>query len=84
MANPARSTAYELFLQRLREARARAGLLQDDVARRLKKPQSYVSKCESGERRVDVVELAAFAEIYGVPLTFFAPAQRKSRTGRRR
>ena len=48
-----------------------AGLSQEQVARRIGKPQSYVSKCESGERRVDVVELKAFAKLYGVPLAFF-------------
>jgi transcriptional regulator with XRE-family HTH domain len=49
----------------------RAGLTQTEAARRLGKPQSYVSKCESGERRVDVVELKALARIYGVPLKYF-------------
>ena len=43
------------------------------MAKRLGKPQSYVSKCESGERRVDVVELLQFAELYGKGLEFFVP-----------
>jgi len=84
MANPARSPEYQKFLERLRAAREQSGLLQSDVAAKLNKPQSYVSKCESGERRMDVVELAAIAEIYGVPLTFFAPRQRKTRVSTRR
>jgi len=37
----------------------------------LAKPQSYVSKCESGERRVDVVELKDFARLYGVRIGYF-------------
>jgi len=41
------------------------------VARKLRRPQSFVSKCESGERRVDVVELAEFARLYRKPLSFF-------------
>jgi hypothetical protein len=41
------------------------------VARSLRRPQSFVSKCESGERRVDVVELQDFARLYGKPLDFF-------------
>lgn len=63
-----RSAEYAAFLRRLREARERAGLTQVEAARRLGKPQSFVSKCESGERRVDVVELKAFAKMYGVPV----------------
>ncbi len=65
------STEYREFLARLRGARTRAGLGQAEVARRLKKPQSYVSKCESGERRVDFVELQAFARIYRQPISYF-------------
>ncbi|MBI4020925.1 MAG: helix-turn-helix transcriptional regulator [Candidatus Aenigmarchaeota archaeon] len=39
-------------------------MTQVEVAKALGKPQSFVSKCENGERRVDVVELAAFARVY--------------------
>ena len=63
--------AYMAFLKRLRRARTEAALSQTEAARRLGKPQSFVSKCESGERRVDVVELLAFARVYGVAVTFF-------------
>jgi transcriptional regulator with XRE-family HTH domain len=73
MDSPARSPRYREFLDRLRSARADAGLTQEVVAQRLGKPQSFVSKCESGERRVDVVELGRFAEIYGKPVTYFLP-----------
>jgi hypothetical protein len=48
-----RSAAYQLFLTRLREARIAAWLVQAGVAARLRRPQSYLSKCESGERRVN-------------------------------
>ncbi len=60
------TSEYQQFLVRLRAARKRAELTQVEVAQRLGKPQSYVSKCESGERRVDAVEVAAFARLYGV------------------
>jgi len=46
-------------------------LRQQDVAERLGKLQSYVSKRERCERRIDPLELARFAAIYGKPLTFF-------------
>jgi transcriptional regulator with XRE-family HTH domain len=66
-----RSREYAEFLDRLRRARASARLTQAETARRLGRPQSYVSKSESGERRVDVVELTAFARTYAVPISFF-------------
>jgi transcriptional regulator with XRE-family HTH domain len=65
------SRSYKLFLARLREARLAAGLTQQDVARRLGQRQSFVSKCERGERRVDVIELRAFCQAFGVSLPTF-------------
>ena len=65
---------YRRFLHRLKEARNVAGLTQHEAAKRLHKPQSFVSKCESGERRVDFVELLVFAKLYGVEdVRFFDP-----------
>jgi transcriptional regulator with XRE-family HTH domain len=59
---------YKAFLDRLRAARRRSGLTQREAARQLNQPQSYVSKCELGERRVDAMEVVAFARLYGVTL----------------
>ena len=59
------------MLQRLIEARNALGETQSQIAEKLSKPQSYVSKCESGERRVDVTELQRFAKVYNKPLEYF-------------
>lgn len=67
---------YQRFLKRLRAARLAAGLTQAEVAARLRRPQSYVSKCEAGERRVDAVELAEFAQLYEKRVGFFVPRMR--------
>jgi transcriptional regulator with XRE-family HTH domain len=52
----------------LRTAREKAGLTQMDVVEKLGTYASFVSKVESGERRVDVVELAQLCQLYGVSL----------------
>ncbi len=57
------SDTYHRFLALFRETRISSGLTQQEVARRLGRPQSFISKCESGERRVDVAELIAFCEV---------------------
>jgi transcriptional regulator with XRE-family HTH domain len=62
---------YRSMLASLRQAREAAGLTQARVADELGRPQSFVSKCESGERRIDVTELATFARLYGQPVTYF-------------
>jgi hypothetical protein len=41
------------------------------VARKLSKPQSFVSKFESGDRRIDFVELQYLAKLYRKPISFF-------------
>jgi len=66
------------MLAKLREVRLQAGLTQAQVARALGRPQSFVAKCELGERRIDPIDLQDFAQIYGRPLTFFLPSHAKS------
>ena len=63
--------AYKKFLVRLVQARRDAGLTQVEVAERLGKAHSFLSKCELGERRVDFVELQQLAKIYGKDISFF-------------
>ncbi|HXO43216.1 MAG TPA: helix-turn-helix transcriptional regulator [Thermoanaerobaculia bacterium] len=62
---------YQLMLVRLKEARGAAGLTQETVARHFGRPQSFVSKCESGERRLDPTELWSLARLYQKPCSFF-------------
>ena len=57
--------AYRTFLDCLIEARRAAGVTQVEVAARLGKPQSFVSKVERGERRLDVVEFTTWAQALG-------------------
>lgn len=64
---------YKRFLQRLQLARKEAGLTQVEVAKRLRRHQSWVSKKESGERRIDPVELCDLAKLYKRPIQFFLP-----------
>jgi transcriptional regulator with XRE-family HTH domain len=67
---------YRLMLKRLRRIRRENGLTQAEVARALGTTQGYVSKSESGERRMDAVELYDFAQIYGAPLETLLPASK--------
>lgn len=62
---------HAVFVERLKKARAESGLTQVQVAKKLKKPQSYVSQIESGQQRVDVVELQKFAKVYNRDINFF-------------
>lgn len=67
------TSEYRYMLGRMREARKQAGLTQVEVAKALGRPQSYVTKCELGERRIDPVELQRFAKLYGKRLSYFLP-----------
>ena len=71
MGSSVHSVRYQEFLKRLRAARKEAGLTQLEVAQQLEVHQSFVSKSESGELRVDVVELSDFAKLYQKELEYF-------------
>ena len=65
------SPRYRRFVKRLILARQQAGLTQKQAAAALGQRQPFVSKCEAGQRRVDIIELQDFARVYRVPLEFF-------------
>ena len=56
---------YAVFIKKLRQARQDSGLKQIEVAKKLKRPQSYISRVESGVYRLDIIEVKQFALIYG-------------------
>jgi transcriptional regulator with XRE-family HTH domain len=57
---------YEFLQRALIEARQSRGLTQTEIAARLGKPQSFVSKYESGERRLDVIEFLNVCEALSI------------------
>lgn len=71
MTRSRQTKEYAYFVERLRKAREEAGLTQTEVAKKLKRPQSHISNVESGQQRVDVVELQNFAKIYSKNIDYF-------------
>jgi transcriptional regulator with XRE-family HTH domain len=65
MAKAKFSPAYDYLRSLLIHARENAGLRQEDVAKKLKRPQSYISKVELGERRLDLVEFIELTQAIG-------------------
>lgn len=65
------SKEYQTVLSQLKKARIEADLKQEKVAKILKKPQSYISKIERGERRLDITELKKLADIYKKSVDYF-------------
>jgi len=59
------SSEQAAFCALMVAARKQAGLTQHELARRLKRPQSFVAKYEGGERRMDVVEFVAIVRAIG-------------------
>jgi len=65
------SKEYKDIIEKLKKARIDARFTQVQAALKLKKPQSYVSKIERGERRIDIVELKRILKIYKTGLKEF-------------
>ncbi|MBP7060368.1 MAG: helix-turn-helix transcriptional regulator [Candidatus Moranbacteria bacterium] len=49
----------------------KSGLRQIDVAKKMERPQSYISRVESGEYRLDIMELKRFAQLYKKSIEYF-------------
>ncbi|OGH84521.1 MAG: hypothetical protein A2261_02745 [Candidatus Magasanikbacteria bacterium RIFOXYA2_FULL_44_8] len=71
MPKTIRTSEYRQIVERLKQARLDVGLTQKQVSEKIKKPQSYVSKVEAGEQRVDVIELKVFSDLYKKGLNYF-------------
>ena len=65
------SKDHKDLIERLKKARREAGIDQVDVAKKLGKSQSYLSKIESGQRKIDVVQLKKFAKLYKKDINYF-------------
>ncbi|MFB3815718.1 MAG: helix-turn-helix domain-containing protein [Terriglobales bacterium] len=71
---------YRILLEKLRLARHQAKLTQAEAATAIGKPQSFISKCESGERKIDVVELSELAGLYDKDMDFFIARSNRRRS----
>jgi transcriptional regulator with XRE-family HTH domain len=67
------SREYAVLLREFRDARKRAGVTQIELAERVGESQSFVSKCERGERRLDAIELREFCRAIGITFRRSSP-----------
>jgi transcriptional regulator with XRE-family HTH domain len=65
------SEGHKALINKLIKARKEKGLRQEDAAKLLGRTQSFISKIEAGQRRVDIIQLKEFAKIYKKTLNFF-------------
>ena len=71
MIKTTRTKEYKVFIDRLIKARLEASLKQIEVAKKMKRPQSYISRVESGEYRLDILEIKRFAKLYKKDINYF-------------
>lgn len=71
MATTIYSKEHRMLVERLKKARKEVGLDQEAVAKLLRVTQSYISKMESGQRRIDIVQLKRFARVYKKKIDYF-------------
>ena len=63
---------YATVLRLLKKARKEAGITQVDLAARLGQTQSFLSKVERGENRLDIIQLRTILQHVGLTLPRFA------------
>ncbi len=95
MAHSTHHDEYKLLISLLRDVRREMGVTQIELGERLDNTQTFVSKVERGERRLDVVEFVEFCEAVGAApqevlarfmaqrLEKVAPSQKKAAAGKR-
>lgn len=71
MPSSLHSHYYQIFRSLLVAAREKSGLTQVQIAERLGKPQSFISKYERGERRLDFPEFIELANVLGIDVADF-------------
>ena len=74
---------YEIVLRLLKEAREKAGITQVKLAKMLGQTQSFVSKVERGDRRLDIVQLRTLCHICGLTLLEFVERLEKELKSRK-
>ncbi|MBU1922643.1 MAG: helix-turn-helix transcriptional regulator [Candidatus Omnitrophica bacterium] len=62
---------YRKLAKKLENSRKEANYTQGEAAKSLKKSQSYISKVEAGQQRIDIIELSLFAKLYKKPIDYF-------------
>lgn len=62
---------HHLIVERLKQARTEAGIDQIQAAKLTGRTQSFISKLESGQRRIDIVQLKEFCKVYGKTMDYF-------------
>jgi transcriptional regulator with XRE-family HTH domain len=78
------SAGYAVFLEVLKKTRENAGLTQTQLAQKIGETQTFISKCERGERRIDVVELRTFCQAFGMSLKQFVAVLERSMRQKKR
>jgi transcriptional regulator with XRE-family HTH domain len=71
MSSSLHSHHYQIFRSLLVAAREEAGLTQVNIAEKLGKPQSFISKYERGERRLDFTEFVELADLLEIDIADF-------------
>lgn len=65
------SETHKNLVSKLKTARLKTNLKQEEAAKLLGKTQSYISKVESGQRKIDLFEISNFARIYKKEVSYF-------------